>query len=83
MYRVILKSVHLAPGSYLMSISIGEGSFTEARRNYDVILEAVEAWAWAEVSAKSFALQNWMASYGPIFHLDTEVMALDGAHAAR
>ena len=81
-YRVILKSVHLAPGSYVMSISIGEGSFTEARRNYDVILEAVE-FRVAEVSAKSFALQNWMASYGPIFHLDTEVMALDGAHAAR
>ncbi len=73
--RVVLQDTRLAPGSYHLAVSVGDGGVDEGRRQLDIV--EGPAFSIAPIGAAGQTVFNWSRYYGPIVHPASQVSVVD------
>ena len=79
-FDISLADVRLAPGRYTLSVSVGEGTLTESRREFDVVRNAT-AFDVSEVRNAGGSPIAWSRAYGYLYH-PTDHCAINDAKGA-
>ncbi len=66
-YRLMLKDTRLAPGTYMLSISLGEGALNEGKHEYDIV-KSGPGFSICPVADNSTAVHTWPKDWGCIVH---------------
>lgn len=64
-YRMRLRQTNLAPGTYVLSLSVGKGDLYGSRVHYDVV-DPGAPFSVASVAKDGKPVFNWMKSYGSL-----------------
>jgi lipopolysaccharide transport system ATP-binding protein len=66
-YHFVIQEPRLAPGTYTLALSIGEGGQDEVRLDYDVVNPG-PVFSVAPTAPDATAIFKWSRAYGPIVH---------------
>lgn len=66
-FKVMINDFDLFPGSYRLSLSLGTGNFQEARKEYDVLRDAL-IFHVENLSDTGNSVYNWRPDYGNLLH---------------
>jgi lipopolysaccharide transport system ATP-binding protein len=70
-----LNDTRLAPGTYSLSLSVGEGQEHEAKVGYDLVRSAL-MFTVSPVSSDGDPIYEWMRHWGSVVHSDVDVEML-------
>jgi lipopolysaccharide transport system ATP-binding protein len=71
-YELMLRDTRLAPGTYTISLSVGDGNAAGARKDYDVVRPG-PFFSVSSVTQDGGAIFLWNRSWGPICHPHCQV----------